>query len=143
MGQAVEITCPTCKKIFVVNPHMLGSGMDFHCSFCKKTARKFASEVIQLSTPASRSECLTASLSGLIDHVGRRLQVLVDGRVAFPLVHEPIANPELEAQLFHVPVKGIEVLVVHHPRWHMHRIPLIPVIALPTDLRIAVPLQGV
>jgi hypothetical protein len=24
MGQAVEITCPTCKKIFVVNPHMLG-----------------------------------------------------------------------------------------------------------------------
>ena len=34
MGQAVEVTCPTCKKIFVVNPHMLGSGMDFHCPFC-------------------------------------------------------------------------------------------------------------
>jgi hypothetical protein len=34
MGQAVEVTCPTCKKIFVVNPHMLGSGMNFHCPFC-------------------------------------------------------------------------------------------------------------
>ncbi len=34
MGQAVEITCPDCKKIFVVNPHMLGSGMNFHCPFC-------------------------------------------------------------------------------------------------------------
>jgi uncharacterized Zn-finger protein len=34
MGQAVEVTCPKCQKIFVVNPHMLGSGMDFHCPFC-------------------------------------------------------------------------------------------------------------
>jgi uncharacterized Zn-finger protein len=34
MGQAVEVSCPKCKKIFVVNPHMLGSGMDFHCPFC-------------------------------------------------------------------------------------------------------------
>ena len=36
MGQAVEITCSDCKKIFVVNPHMLGSGMNFHCPFCDK-----------------------------------------------------------------------------------------------------------
>ncbi len=36
MGQAVEVTCPTCKKIFVVNPHMLGSGMNFHCPFCDR-----------------------------------------------------------------------------------------------------------
>ena len=21
MGQAVEVTCPSCKKVFVVNPH--------------------------------------------------------------------------------------------------------------------------
>ena len=34
MGQAVEVTCPTCKKIFVVNPDMLGSGMNFHCPYC-------------------------------------------------------------------------------------------------------------
>lgn len=35
MGQAVEVTCP-CEKSekFVVNPHMLGSGMEFHCPFC-------------------------------------------------------------------------------------------------------------
>jgi uncharacterized Zn-finger protein len=34
MAQVVEVTCPKCKKIFVVNPHMLGSGMKFHCPFC-------------------------------------------------------------------------------------------------------------
>jgi hypothetical protein len=34
MGQAVEVTCPTYKKTFVVNPHMLGSGMKFHCPYC-------------------------------------------------------------------------------------------------------------
>lgn len=35
MGQAVEVTCP-CERgeKFVVNPHMLGSGMEFHCPFC-------------------------------------------------------------------------------------------------------------
>lgn len=35
MGQAVEVTCP-CERSekFVVNPHMLGSGMEFHCPFC-------------------------------------------------------------------------------------------------------------
>jgi len=35
MGQAVEVTCPKCKQVFVVNPHMLGSGHDFHCPFCE------------------------------------------------------------------------------------------------------------
>jgi uncharacterized Zn-finger protein len=34
MGQAVEVTCPGCRKVFVVSPHMLGSSMDFHCPFC-------------------------------------------------------------------------------------------------------------
>ena len=34
MAQVVEVTCPKCQKIFVVNPHMLGSGMKFHCPFC-------------------------------------------------------------------------------------------------------------
>ncbi len=34
MGQAVEVTCPKCNEQFVVNPHMLGSGMEFHCPFC-------------------------------------------------------------------------------------------------------------
>ncbi|MGH7768315.1 MAG: hypothetical protein ACREQP_12730 [Candidatus Binatia bacterium] len=34
MGQTIEITCPKCNKIFVANPHMLGSGMNFHCPFC-------------------------------------------------------------------------------------------------------------
>ncbi len=36
MGQAVEVTCPDCKKIFVVNPHMLGSGMNFHCPYLRQ-----------------------------------------------------------------------------------------------------------
>ena len=34
MGQVVEVTCPQCKKMFEVNPHMLGSDHDFHCPFC-------------------------------------------------------------------------------------------------------------
>lgn len=35
MGQAVEVTCPCERREkFVVNPHMLGSGMEFHCPFC-------------------------------------------------------------------------------------------------------------
>jgi uncharacterized Zn-finger protein len=34
MAQVVEVTCPQCKKVFVVNPHMLGSEMKFHCPFC-------------------------------------------------------------------------------------------------------------
>ena len=51
MGQAVEITCPKCKKIFVANPHMLGSGMDFHCPFCdlyfpEKDSPKIRKQVI-------------------------------------------------------------------------------------------------
>ena len=34
MGQAVEVTCPKCNKIFVVKPTMLGAGVEFHCPFC-------------------------------------------------------------------------------------------------------------
>ena len=34
MAQSVEVSCPKCEKVFVVNPHMLGSGMKFHCPFC-------------------------------------------------------------------------------------------------------------
>ncbi len=34
MGQAVEVTCPKCNQVFVINPHMLGAGHDFHCPFC-------------------------------------------------------------------------------------------------------------
>ena len=34
MGQAIEVTWPKCDEKFVVNPHMLGSGMEFHCPFC-------------------------------------------------------------------------------------------------------------
>jgi hypothetical protein len=34
MAQVVEVSCPKCQKDFVVSPHMLGSGMKFHCPFC-------------------------------------------------------------------------------------------------------------
>ena len=56
MGQAVEVTCPTCKKIFVVNPHMLGSGMNFHCPYCnlyfpRTIAQKFVSDPYRERVP--------------------------------------------------------------------------------------------
>jgi uncharacterized Zn-finger protein len=34
MGQTIEVNCPKCIKVFVATPHMLGSGMNFHCPFC-------------------------------------------------------------------------------------------------------------
>src|SRR5262245_2307379 len=71
---------------------------------------------------------------GLVDHVTRRLQVFVDGRISLPLVHQPIANAELETERFHIPVIGIEVLMVHHPRRHMHGVALIPIIAFAANL---------
>ncbi len=69
MGQAVEVTCPTCKKIFVVNPHMLGSGMNFHCPFCnlyfpENDSQKFASNR-GTSRNASRLEVGTRRQNGL------------------------------------------------------------------------------
>jgi hypothetical protein len=69
-----------------------------------------------------------------IDHVRGRLQVFIDRRVSLPLIHEPIADTELEAQLFHVPVERIEMLVMHHAGRHMHGIALIPIVALAADL---------
>ena len=70
----------------------------------------------------------------LVDHVSRRLQVFVDGGISLPLVHQPIANAELETELFHIPVIGIEVLMVHHPWRHMHGVALIPIIAFAANL---------
>lgn len=34
MAECVAVECPNCHKEFVVVPHMLGSGMLFHCPFC-------------------------------------------------------------------------------------------------------------
>ena len=48
----------------------------------------------------------------LIDHVGRRFQMLVDRNVAFPLIDKPVAHAELETELLHVPIEWVEVLVV-------------------------------
>jgi len=70
----------------------------------------------------------------LIDHVRRRFHVLVDRRVPFPLIDEPVAHAELEAQLFHIAIVGIEVLVMQHPRRHVDGIALVPVIAFTADL---------
>src|SRR5215813_9350196 len=70
----------------------------------------------------------------LVDQVSRRLQVFVDGGISLPLVHQPIANAELETKLFHIPVIGIEVLMVHHPWRHMHGVALIPIIAFAANL---------
>src|SRR5215475_533644 len=70
----------------------------------------------------------------LVDHVSRRLQVFIDSGISLPLVHQPIANAELETELFHIPVIGIEMLMVHHPRRHMHGVALIPIIAFAANL---------
>ena len=72
-----------------------------------------------------------------------RLQVLVDGDVTFPLIDEPIAHAKLKAQLLHISVKRIEVLVVQHPRRHVNGVALIPVITFAADLRITVAFQRV
>ena len=69
--------------------------------------------------------------------------MLIDCGVALPLIDEPVANPELEAQFFHIPVKGIEVLVMHHARRHMDRIPLIPVVAFAADLGVSISFQRI
>jgi hypothetical protein len=67
--------------------------------------------------------------------MGGRLQVFVHRGVAFlPLIDEPITNAELETELFHIPVEGIEVLMMQHARRHMHRIALIPIITFAADL---------
>src|SRR5690349_9750437 len=58
----------------------------------------------------------------------------VDGRITLPLIDQPIADAELEAELFHIPVVGVEVLMVHHAGRHMHRVALIPVITLAANL---------
>ena len=46
--------------------------------------------------------------------MSRRLEVFVDGDVALPLINEPVAHTELETQLLHVAIEGIEVLMVQH-----------------------------
>ena len=70
-----------------------------------------------------------------------RLQVLIDGDVTFPLIDEPVAHAKLEAQLLHVSVERIEVLMVQHPRRHVHRVALVPVIAFAANLRVTVPFK--
>ena len=72
-----------------------------------------------------------------------RLQVLIDGDVTFPLIDEPVAHAKLETQLLHVSVKRIEVLVVQHPRRHVHRVALVPIVAFAADLRVTVALERI
>ena len=60
--------------------------------------------------------------------------MFVDSRIPFPLINQPIADAELKAELLHIPVIGVEVLMVHHAGRHMHRVALIPVITLAADL---------
>src|ERR1044071_9395569 len=79
----------------------------------------------------------------LIDHVRRRLEVLVHRDVALPLIDEPVAHAKLEAQLLHVAIEGIEMLVMEHARRNMNGVALVPVIALAADFRVAVAFQGI
>ena len=72
-----------------------------------------------------------------------RLQVLIDGHVAFPLIDKPVAHAEFEAQLLHVAIEWIEVLVVQHARRHVDGVALIPIVAFAADLRIAVALERI
>ena len=41
---------------------------------------------------------------------------------------------ELEAEFLHIPVIRVKMLVMHHPRRHMDRVALIPIIAFAADL---------
>src|ERR1044071_3583494 len=79
----------------------------------------------------------------LIDHVRRRLEVLVHRDVALPLIDEPVAHAKLEAQLLHVSIEGIEMLVMEHARRHMNGIALVPIVTLAADLGIAVAFQSI
>jgi hypothetical protein len=65
----------------------------------------------------------------------------VDGDAPLPLLDKPVARTQCEAQLFHVAIEWIEVLMVQHPRWHMDGIALIPLAAFAADLGIAVTFQ--
>ena len=64
--------------------------------------------------------------------------MLVDVDAPLPLLDKPVTRAEFEAQLFHVAIEWIGVLVVQHPRWHMDGIALIPVVGLAANLGIAV-----
>ena len=89
------------------------------------------------------SSLLNGDENTLVDHVRRCFQVLIDGRVSFPLVDEPVADAELEAQLSHIAIEGIEMLMMQHSRRHMHGIALIPIVALAAYLRVAVAFESV
>src|SRR5919106_5821070 len=82
-------------------------------------------------------------VESLIDHVGRRLQVLVNCGIALPLVDEPVAHTKLKAKLFHITIIGIEVLVVQHSWRHVNGIALVPVVALTADLGITVAFERI
>ena len=81
--------------------------------------------------------------TNLIDHMRGRLQVLIDSDVTFPLIDEPVAHAELESAAPSCLVERIEVLVVQHPRRHVHRVALVPIVAFAANLRIAVAFERV
>src|ERR1700750_1836550 len=73
----------------------------------------------------------------LIHHMRGRLQMLVHRGVTLPLIDQPIAYTKFKAQLLHIPIIGIEMLMMHHARRDVNGVALIPVVALAADLRIA------
>src|SRR5690349_16869407 len=73
----------------------------------------------------------------------RRLQMLVDRGITLPLIDQPVTDAELKAQFLHIPIIGIEMLMMHHARRAMHGIALIPVVAPAADFRIAVTFQSI
>src|ERR1051325_7180760 len=72
-----------------------------------------------------------------------RLQMLVDGGVTLPLIDQPIADTKFKAQLLHIPIIGIEMLMMHNAARNGNRVTLSPIVALAADLRIAVAFQCV
>jgi len=63
--------------------------------------------------------------------------MLVHRGVTLPLIDQPVADAELKAQFLHIPIIGIEMLMMHHARGDVHGIALIPVVAPAADLGIA------
>src|SRR5207249_12123284 len=63
--------------------------------------------------------------------------------IPLPLIDQLIADTELETQLFHIFVVGIEMLMVQHTGRNMDGVALILVIALAADFRVSIAFQGV
>jgi len=62
------------------------------------------------------------------------VHVTIDGCVSLPLIHEPVADPELESQFPHLGVVRIKMLVMQHAGRNVNRVALNPFVSLAVNL---------